>query len=78
MKLTTEEKYQFLISILEVSDLDFWENDGMIVLPKPIYFQFPSDGRSHVSVDEAVQCVMGRMQDTINVQTKTDPAKPAD
>jgi hypothetical protein len=63
MTRTIEEKYKFLLSILEVSDLDFWENDGMIVLPKPIYFQFPSDGRTDVSVDEAVEHAMGYFYD---------------
>ena len=57
---TVEEKYKFLLELLAVDDVDFWENDALIVLPQSIYFQFPTNTQqSEISVDWAIEQAMG-------------------
>ena len=56
MKYTIEQKYKYLLSCLEVSDIDYYEQDSMLGMPKE-YFQFDSASYP-VSTDAAVECAM--------------------
>ncbi len=40
---TLQQKYDFLLSKLRIEDVDPFENDAMIGLPKRLYFQFSAD-----------------------------------
>lgn len=42
MSYTTEQKYKWLLSQLQITDIDWWENDAFLSANKKWYFQFPS------------------------------------
>lgn len=56
MKYTIEEKYKYLLSCLEVSGIDYYEQDAMLGMPKA-YFQFTPDTYP-VTNDAAVESAM--------------------
>jgi len=39
-KYTVEEKYQWLCERLKISDIDYWEGDALLTMPKAVYFGF--------------------------------------
>lgn len=69
MKPTIKEKYNWLLSQLKVTDVDFWEGDALIRLQRPLYFQFAIAQSGEVftdkfcskvkDVDRAVKSCMG-------------------
>ena len=46
MKHTTEQKYQYLLSLLQVQDIDRYEQDALLTLPE-VYFQFSANDDLH-------------------------------
>ena len=52
-----QRKYEFLLTKLQVSDIDLWEKGALIEMPRTIYFQFGD--RIPESVDEAVEMALG-------------------
>lgn len=54
---TVQEKYDFLLGLLEMTDVDLWEMDALLKLKRPLYFQFsypPGPG----TIDECVQAAL--------------------
>ena len=43
MKYLVEEKYNFLLSKLKPTNIDYWEQDGLLCIPADFYFQFEQD-----------------------------------
>lgn len=54
MELTTQQKYDWLLSKLELQDVDLWEKDAMIGLPERLYLQF-SEESDIFSMDNCVK-----------------------
>lgn len=52
---TVEEKYKFLLSKLDIHDVDYWEQDALIGMPST-YFQF--NGQTLPSADDVVKALM--------------------
>lgn len=58
-KPTLKEKYEYLLSKLEIQDIDLWEQDACLALKKRLYFQFSqTDFESLTNVDKAVEAAM--------------------
>lgn len=58
-KPTVEEKYAYLLKHLKVVEIDWYENDAELALPKSIYFQFPTNLEvTDLTVDLAVEAAM--------------------
>ena len=56
--LTTEEKYNWVLSKLVITDIDAWEKDALVQLDTSIYFQFWDDTIPFVgslAVDKAIE-----------------------
>lgn len=55
--MSTEQKYNWLLSQLRISDIDLYEQDALLRFKKgsSVYFQFSSEPKS---VDEAVELAM--------------------
>lgn len=64
--ITVEEKYQFLLEWIGITDVDTWEKDALIQM-RAIYFQFPELPKSkdecvilamktHKSLDKECNC----------------------
>lgn len=74
-KYTIEEKYDWLLSQINILDVDLWEKDA--ILQMSVYFQFYADMNT-VSVEDAIELAMKdwyRLQDSIrfaNRQTDSD------
>lgn len=57
--MTYEEKYKWLLDKLEICEVDYLENDAILVVNNNrYYFQFSGDDPT---VDGAVEFVMGRL-----------------
>lgn len=54
-KYTIEEKYNWLLHQINITDVDLWENDAMLKMS--VYFQFYADMNT-VSVEEAIELAM--------------------
>lgn len=55
MKPTIEEKYNWLLRHIYITDVDLWEKDA--ILKMSVYFQFYADMNT-VSVEDAVELAM--------------------
>jgi len=54
---TTEQKYEWLLSKLRITDVDYWEHDALISLPNRICF-VAQDINKVFTVDQAVEIAM--------------------
>lgn len=55
---TTEQKYNFLLSLLQITDVDLWENDALLAMGNQ-YFQWSELlGDDNVWKDIAVEWIM--------------------
>lgn len=52
--MTPEEKYAWLLSQIDIVDIDHYEQDGFICMPNKIYFQF-TNGFLQEDKDAAVE-----------------------
>ena len=53
---TVQEKYDYLLSKLKVTDVDLWEHDALIRMDA-LFFQFGSSGPDD-SIDKCVEAAM--------------------
>jgi hypothetical protein len=51
---TIETKYNYLLSLLSIQDVDLFEKDAMIGMPNRIYFQFDEYEVVGMSVDDVL------------------------
>jgi hypothetical protein len=51
---TIEQKYNYLLSLLEIQDIDLWEKDACIGMPNRIYFQFDDYEVVGMTVDDVL------------------------
>jgi hypothetical protein len=51
---TIETKYNYLLSLLSIQDVDYWEKDACIGMPNRIYFQFNEYEVVGMSVDDVL------------------------
>jgi len=51
---TIEAKYNYLLSLLEIQDIDLFEKDACIGMPNRIYFQFNEYEVVGMSVDDVL------------------------
>ncbi len=51
---TIEQKYNYLLSLLSIQDIDLFEKDACIGMPNRIYFQFNKDEVVGMSVDDVL------------------------
>lgn len=58
------EKYNFLLDMLHITDVDLWERDALLRLKAPIYFQLTTD---NPTVDDAVEAAMASWQSTRSI-----------
>lgn len=58
------EKYNFLLDMLHITDVDLWERDALLRLKAPIYFQLTAD---NPTVDDAVEAAMASWQSTRSI-----------
>lgn len=63
MNYTYEEKYKWLLSKLEIRDIDYFEQDALIILEEDLYFQFPSS-KGTPDIDSAVEYSMSQERKT--------------
>lgn len=64
---TLQQKYDFLLSKLQIQDVDLWELDAMIALPERLYFQL-SQGQ-YPEMDQAVVAAMKAEKEFPRVKT---------
>lgn len=58
MEYTIEQKYNFLLSLLEITDVDLWEQDAILAMGRQ-YFQWHGFlGNDNVQKDIAVTWLM--------------------
>ncbi len=55
--ISLKDKYDFVCSLLQIQDVDLWERDAMLGMPKRIYFQFDDDFDNR-DVDSVVEKLM--------------------
>lgn len=56
---TIEEKYNWLLSQINITDVDLWEKDAMLKMS--VYFQFYTNmntGETSFSVEDAIELAM--------------------
>lgn len=51
---TIEQKYNYLLSLLGIQDIDLFEKDACIGMPNRIYFQFNENEVVGMSVDDVL------------------------
>jgi hypothetical protein len=49
-----EQKYRYLLTLLEIQDVDLFEKDACIGMPNRIYFQFNEYEVVGMSVDDVL------------------------
>lgn len=72
---TVQEKYDYLLSKLKVTDVDLWEHNALIRMDA-LFFQFGSSGPGD-SIDKCVEAAMqadrGVSKDMITIDDHTPP-----
>ncbi len=58
MNYTYEQKYNYLLSRLRISDADLWEKDALLVM-MPMFYQF-NEHPSEKTFDEIIEGQMTR------------------
>lgn len=60
-KPALQEKYDFLLSKLQIQDVDLWECDAMIALPNRLFFHVTA--QDEMTMDFAVESAMRAAQE---------------
>ena len=70
MKPSLKQKYEYLLSLIELQDVDLWEKDAMMCIPRT-YFQF-WDERELKDKDKVVEACMNDWyrQQVVNGENK--------
>ena len=50
--VTLEEKYKFLLGMLQIRDADFWEGDALLCIKESKYFQFSESEADRVTAQD--------------------------
>lgn len=58
MNYSNEQKYNYLLSRLQISDVDLWEKDALLVM-MPIFYQF-NEHPSDKTFDEIIEAEMSK------------------